>query len=76
MIVQFDPASYTVEEGGVVNFRVVLVGNTNVPVTATFSTADGSAIGESHAPLCCHGDTAALFSSWGLYFSTWNNGDL
>ena len=62
MKVTFDPALYMVEEGGVVIFRVVLVGDTSVSVMGTFSTMDGTAVGESHTHThtCCHGNTAAL----------------
>ncbi len=44
--VEFDPVSYNVEEGGVVNFRVVLRGMATIPVSVVFATRDGTARGE------------------------------
>ncbi len=45
MTVEFDPASYNVMEGGVVNFRVVLRGEASVPVDVAFATRDDTAQG-------------------------------
>ncbi len=46
MTVEFDPVLYNVEEGGVINFRVVLRGEATVPVSVIFATRDGTARGE------------------------------
>ena len=44
----FDPTSYTVSEsGGFANITVVKQGNTSQAVSVEFTTADGTAIGES-----------------------------
>ena len=45
---EFDPTSYTVSEsGGFVNITVVKLGQTTQAVSVQFTTAGGTAIGES-----------------------------
>ena len=45
--VEFDPASYTVDESDrYANITIVKRGQTAIPVTVNFATADGSAIGQ------------------------------
>ena len=45
---EFDPTSYTVSEsGGFANITVVKQGQTTQTVSVQFTTADGTAIGES-----------------------------
>ena len=46
LTIQFDPASYTVVEGGVAMLRIVKVGDADYPVSVDFSTVDGSAEGK------------------------------
>ena len=45
--VQFDPDSYTVAEGNQAQFRVMLNGEADRPVSVTFNTVAGTATGES-----------------------------
>ena len=47
VIIEFDPASYTVVEGGVAMLRIVKIGDTDYPVSVDLSTVDGSAVGKS-----------------------------
>ena len=45
--VQFDPTSYTVDESDrYANITIVRTGETAIPVTVNFVTADGSATGQ------------------------------
>ena len=47
MTVEFDPASYTVDESDrYANITIVKRGQTTLPVSVSFTTADGSAVGE------------------------------
>ena len=46
-MVEFDPLTYSVEEGMTANLRIVLVGQSAVDVGVDFSTADDSATGET-----------------------------
>ena len=46
--VEFDPTTYTVSESDhYPNFTVVKRGQTTLPVSVSFTTADGNATGES-----------------------------
>ena len=45
--VQFDPTSYTVDESDrYANITIVRTGETAIPVSVNFATADGSATGQ------------------------------
>ena len=47
MTVQFDPTSYTVDESDrYANITIVRTGETAIPVSVNFATADGSATGQ------------------------------
>lgn len=45
-MVEFDPSTYTVDEGATADIRVVLLGQSAIDVGVTFSTEDGSANGK------------------------------
>jgi len=42
-MIQFDPVTYTVTEGGSTMLRIVRVGNADVPVSVNISTVLGTA---------------------------------
>lgn len=44
--VQFDPATYSVNEGGSVEITIVLSSASESEVTVVFTTRDGSAVGK------------------------------
>lgn len=43
--VGFDPDTYTVNEGGVASFTVVLTGEASIAVVVDFMTLDSAAVG-------------------------------
>ena len=45
MIIEFDPAIYTVLEGEERNLRIVKVGEASITVSVLISTTDGTAVG-------------------------------
>ena len=42
VVIQFDPVTYTVPEGGSTMLRIARVGNTDIPVFVTISTVVGT----------------------------------
>ena len=42
-MIQFDPATYSVTEGGSTMLRIVKIGNADIPVTVNISTVAGTA---------------------------------
>lgn len=46
VMIGFDPASYTVNEGDSSDFIIVKRGMNERPVTVTLNTMDGTAVGE------------------------------
>lgn len=53
LVVQFDPVSYTVEEGDPASLRVVLSFAADRPVTVDVATSDGSATGMDTQSISC-----------------------
>ena len=47
VMIDFNPTSYTVVEGGVAMLRIVKIGDADYPVSVDLSTVDGSAVGKS-----------------------------
>ena len=45
VIIEFDPAVYTVPEGEERNLRIVKVGEASIAVSVLISTMDGTAVG-------------------------------
>ena len=43
VVIQFDPVTYTVPEGGSTMLRIVRVGNADIPVSVTISAIVGTA---------------------------------
>ena len=46
LTIEFNLATYTVNEGGVATLRIVKIGEADYPVSVNLSTVDGSAVGE------------------------------
>ena len=53
VLVGFEPITYTYSEGvGSASIRIIKVGDADFNTTVSFSTVDGSAVGENHENLC------------------------
>jgi len=54
-VIQFDPVTYTVTEGGSTMLRIVKIGNATIPISVNISTVEGTA-GDSSVNcvyVCC-----------------------
>jgi len=46
LVFDFSPVRYSADEGSPTDITVVATGETSIPISVTFSTSDGTAIGQ------------------------------